>query len=72
MTKITPLSYRKVTMVVERNGFLLDHQTGSHMIYKREGHPNIVSIPKHSEIAVGMIRTIMKNAGKARNEFINV
>ena len=61
MAKLPRLTGIEVAKVVVKLGFIFDHQTGSHMVYK---HPDgrKTTIPHHSgeEIGPGLLTKIIK------------
>lgn len=70
MTKIKPLSNKKVIKALEKVGFQPIRQTGSHLFMKNpDGRTTI--IPIHSkEIKVEIINAILKEAKISREEWI--
>ena len=55
---------------LRRDGFEIDHHTGSHAILYKAGHPNPVSVPEHShDTKPGTLRRIIKDAGLTVEEF---
>jgi predicted RNA binding protein YcfA (HicA-like mRNA interferase family) len=61
---------REALAALRRAGFVLDHQTGSHAILYKPGHPNPVTLPLHSgDIKTGTLRRIIKDAGLTIDEF---
>ncbi len=53
----------------EKFGYILDHQTGSHIILWHQSKP-ILSIPNHRELAPGLLRSLIRQAGIAVDEFL--
>jgi predicted RNA binding protein YcfA (HicA-like mRNA interferase family) len=51
-----------------RLGYVVDHQTGSHMILR---HPNLrrLTIPNHRELAKGTLRSLIREAGITKEQF---
>ena len=64
------ISGKKAVKVFAKIGYFLDHQEGSHMILynSRPGLP-LLSIPNHKELAPGLLRSQIKRAGLAVEEF---
>lgn len=50
--------------IIRKNGWIVLHQTGSHVIYSKEGYPNI-PVPYHGskEISESLRRKICKDMG---------
>lgn len=72
MAKLPKLTGKEVAKVVLKLGFVFDHQTGSHMIFK---HPDgrKITIPHHSgeELGPGLLTKIIKHDLKiTREEFL--
>jgi len=64
LPKIPSLTPRKVIKILEKNGFLLDHSTGSHMVYYPPEKRKRVTIPFHRrDIPKGTLMSILKQAG---------
>jgi predicted RNA binding protein YcfA (HicA-like mRNA interferase family) len=51
-----------------RLGYVVDHQTGSHIILR---HPNLrrLTIPNHRELAKGTLRSLIREAGITKEQF---
>jgi len=72
--KLKPYSYQKVLKALNKLGFEVVRQRGSHVILKgffREQSRTVV-IPKHGEIAIGTLRGILFQAGITVEEFIKL
>ena len=64
---------RELLRVLERAGFAISRQTGSHLILFREGYPRPVSIPRHNrEMKRGLVAGILSDAGISREEFLRL
>ena len=71
MAKLPKLTGKELAKIVVKLGFVFDHQTGSHMVFK---HPDgrKTTIPHHSgeEIGPGLLTKIIKYDLKiSRDEF---
>ncbi len=65
MPKLRRLSGLEIISVLERLGFVVSSQTGSHVKLKRTGHDGtrqILTVPKHAELDTGTIRAIFRQA----------
>ncbi len=61
---------REALAALRRAGFIVDHQTGSHAILYKPGHPNPVTVPVHpGDLKSGTLRCIIKDAGLTVEEF---
>lgn len=66
------LTARQIVTVLQKNGFVLVRQKGSHAIWKHERLAKMVSIPMHGgnrPIPIGTCRQIVKQSGIAEEEF---
>ena len=66
-----PLPYRQIKRKLEKAGFTMVHQRGSHVKFVREneGEVRTVIVPNHREVRVGTLRTILRHAGLTPDEF---
>lgn len=66
------LSYREVKRRLERAGFVEVSRRGSHVKFaKRTGEGlRTAIVPRHGEIAVGTLRSILRQAGLSVDEFL--
>lgn len=66
-----PLPYRQIKRKLERAGFNVVHQRGSHVkfVRKDEGEVRTVIVPNHREVRIGTLRTILRHAGLTPEEF---
>ena len=62
----------KVIKAFERAGWTSLGQRGSHVKLKKEGNPNILSIPVHKgeTIKQGLLSNQIKKAGLTKEEFL--
>ena len=64
MSKLPVLSGKDVCKIMGRIGYVIDHQTGSHIILRNSIPPfRRLTIPNHRELAKGTLRAIIKQAG---------
>lgn len=70
MSKLRPAKPAEVMRVLEKKGFCLIRQSGSHAIYR---HPDSrwTTVPIHSgkDVAKGTLRKILKDVGITVEEF---
>ena len=66
-----PLPYRQIKRKLEKAGFTIVHQRGSHVKFVRESESETrtVVVPNHREVRVGTLRTILRHAGLTQDEF---
>ena len=68
MPKLPHVSGAEVQRALERLGFQKVRQSGSHVIMKRESKGCVV--PMHSEIKVGTLAGVLRQADVSPEEFI--
>jgi len=68
--KLSNNSGKDVVKIFQKFGYILDHQTGSHMILFHESRPTL-SIPDHKELAPGLLRGLIRKSGSTVNEFLS-
>jgi predicted RNA binding protein YcfA (HicA-like mRNA interferase family) len=73
MTKIpTDLSGRSLVRALEKIGFVVKRQRGSHIILRRGNPPARVVVPDHKSLRVGTLRTILNTAGLTVEELLKL
>lgn len=64
MPKLPRLTPRKVIAILKRNGFILDHTTGSHFVFYHPKTKKRVTVAYHTkDIPRGTLHSILKEAG---------
>ncbi len=69
MGRLSNISGKQAVKMFENFGYLLDHQTGSHMILWHETKPSL-SVPNHRELAPGLLRALIRQAELTVDEFL--
>ena len=72
MPRLTPLPARDCIRALQRIGFVIDRQAGSHITLIRDNPPGRVTVPNHKELKVGMLRRIISDAGLTVKEFLDL
>ena len=73
MPKLPIVSGKEVVKALAKLGYIIDHQTGSHIILRNKDPPHRrLTIPNHKEIAKGTLRAIIKQAGLTREGFMDL
>lgn len=73
MPRLPTVTPRQVIAALEKVGFEIDHQTGSHVVIWRESDGQRVIVPWHSrDLGRGLTLRIIKSAGLTREEFIKL
>lgn len=70
MSRAHPLKPREVERILTSYGFLFDHQTGSHRVYKHPETGRTVVVPFHPrDLPVFIVLRIAHQAGLPRSAF---
>ncbi|MFH1392394.1 MAG: type II toxin-antitoxin system HicA family toxin [bacterium] len=70
--RITPIHYRKLTRVFEKQGFVLARRRGDHLYYVKTGIKRPIVIPAIKDIPVFIIENNLKTAGISRNDYFKL
>lgn len=71
MKKLPQLSGNEYIRVLEKSGFYVRRQRGSHIIMRRDDPFAQVVVPNHKQLDRGTLRAIIRQAGLSVEEFIN-
>jgi predicted RNA binding protein YcfA (HicA-like mRNA interferase family) len=69
MPSLPHLSGAEVVRVLERLGFVVARQRGSHIVMRRAGVGCVV--PNHREVKIGTLSGVLKQAGVSSDEFVS-
>ena len=72
MSKLHIISGLECVKALEKIGFVVDRQRGSHIIMVREEPRTTISVPDHKELDRGTLRGIIRQAGLSVDEFIEL
>ena len=72
MSKLPVISGRKCVQALERAGFYLKRQTGSHLVLRRDEPFAQVVVPDHKELDRGTLRAIIRQVGLSVDEFASL
>lgn len=73
MSPLPQLSGRQIGRALERLGYQLDRQKGSHMIYRQAAPPHRrLVVPDHRTVAPGTLRAILRQAGLSLERFLEL
>jgi predicted RNA binding protein YcfA (HicA-like mRNA interferase family) len=72
MPDLPHLSGKEIVRALERLGFSQARQRGSHVVMKKSTTEGAVGcvVPLHNEVAVGTLRSILKQAKVSPDEFL--
>ena len=69
MSSLPVCSGRDAVKAFAKVGYLLDHQTGSHMIIRHTNRRRL-TVPDHHELAKGTLRALIREAGLTVDQFV--
>lgn len=69
MPELPKISGDEAIKVFKRLGFYEARQKGSHVVLRKENKGCVV--PRHKELAIGTLRSAIKQAGITADEFIS-
>lgn len=72
MSKLPVVSGRECVRALERAGFYVKRQTGSHIILRRDEPFAQVVVPDHKVLDRGTLRVIIRQAGLTVDEFVDL
>ena len=70
MPKFPGLSGADIVHALQKLGFFVARQNGSHIVMKRNGQGCVV--PNHREVKVGTVNGVLRQAGVSAQEFENI
>jgi predicted RNA binding protein YcfA (HicA-like mRNA interferase family) len=72
MPKLPAVKPREVIQFLERNGFMLDHASGSHLVYYHPTFKRRAVVPKHNrDMPKGTLMSLLREAGFTREDLLN-
>jgi predicted RNA binding protein YcfA (HicA-like mRNA interferase family) len=69
--KLPQVSWRDVVRALEKKGFEVKRQRGSHMVLE-DDKGNVAVVPRHKVIKRGTLLSILKQAKLSRSEFLEL
>jgi predicted RNA binding protein YcfA (HicA-like mRNA interferase family) len=74
MTKLPVVSGAELVRALEKRGFMVIRQRGSHIVLQRRDAHQIVTtvIPNHKELAKGTLHTILKKVQLTPDELVKL
>jgi predicted RNA binding protein YcfA (HicA-like mRNA interferase family) len=71
MAKLPSVKPRQVIRFLEQNGFVLDHTSGSHLIFYDPSSRRRAVVPGHNrDLPKGTLLSLLREAGFTREELI--
>lgn len=74
MTKVPSLNYKKIVKALERDGWIIDRQKGSHISMKkyRNNKKLIVVVPAHKSVKRPILARILKQTRIDLDKFLEL
>ncbi len=72
MSGLPRISGRECVKALNKAGFYLKRQEGSHMILRRDNPFGQVVVPDHKELDRGTLRAIIRQSGLSVDEFVKL
>ena len=72
MSVLPSLSGRECISALQKVGFRILRQRGSHIVLRRDNPPTQVVVPDHKELDRGTLRAIIRHAGLGVDEFLEL
>lgn len=72
MSRISPLPWKRLRCVFERDGFRFRRGVGSHWIGEKAGVSRPIVIPEYDEVGLDIIRGNMRTAGMSGERFLKL
>lgn len=71
--RLPTIKSRKMVRALQRAGFEIDHQTGSHVVLRRPTDGCRLVVPMHGrDLGRGLTLRLIKSAGLTREEFLRL
>lgn len=72
MPKLPAVKPRQIRRFLESNGFILDHTSGSHLIFYNPASRRRAVVPQHNrDMPKGTLVSLLREAGFSREELID-
>jgi predicted RNA binding protein YcfA (HicA-like mRNA interferase family) len=72
MPKLPVVNARDCVKVLQKVGFVIIRQKGSHITLRRDAPKGRVTVPNHNPLKPGMLHRIIKDAALTVDEFIDL
>lgn len=74
MTGIIPsITSKEMLRALQKAGFYIHHQTGSHIVLRNQSGKNRVTLPMHNvDLHKGIVRSILRQADLDVHEFLEL
>lgn len=72
MSKLPVISGAECVKALEKAGFVVYRQRGSHITLVRTDPPSQTTVPNHKELDRGTLRAIIRQSGLTVDEFVEL
>lgn len=72
MSKITPINYKRLLKIFEKEGFKYCRTKGDHIIYSKLGVSRPLVIPIYREVPTFIIKNLFRTAGISRERYFEL
>ncbi len=72
MSKLPRISGRECVTALQKAGFYIRRQEGSHVILRRDNPFSQLVVPDHRELDRGTLRAIIRQSGLGVDEFVKL
>jgi len=72
MGKLANISGKQAVKAFQKFGWEIRGQVGSHVVMTKTGVRLNLTVPQHSELAPGTLRSLIRNAGVSVDEFLTL
>lgn len=70
MSKLANISGDKAVKIFMKFGYIIGHQTGSHIIIYHNDLPTL-SVPNHKELAPNLLNSLIKKSNISLDDFLS-
>ena len=72
MPKLPAVRARQVVKFLEQHGFILDHTSGSHLVFYQSTSRRRAVVPQHGrDLPKGTLMSLLREAGFTREELVD-
>lgn len=72
MPKFSPISHKRLTAILQAEGFVHVRTEGDHMVFTKAGVIRPVVVPRYNAIPVFIIKNNLKTAGISRERYFEL
>lgn len=72
MPRLTPISYRRLARLFERDGWQYSRTKGDHLIYTKADNIRPLVIPMYEEVPIFVIKNLLRTTGMSRERYFEL